>query len=95
MVHDVDGVRADDFCGGILFFVADGAQFFGGHIWVRRRIESLIAAGEQHVGDVMSRACPFGECCAAEEFRVIGMGKDDEDILRGSPRFVFHRSSPG
>ena len=48
-------------------------------------IESFIATGEQEICDVMSRACPAGEGCTAEEFGIIRMGEDDEDVLRGGP----------
>jgi len=33
----------------------------------------------------MSRACPAGECCAAEELGVVRMGEDDEDVLGEGP----------
>ena len=48
-------------------------------------VETFVAAGEQLISDVMSRACPACKRRAAEEFWVIGVGEDDEDILRGCP----------
>ena len=48
-------------------------------------MESFVALSEQEVGDVMSLTCPFGERGAAEEFWVVGMCQDDEDILWGVP----------
>ena len=50
-----------------------------------RWIETFVATSEQLISDVMSCACPASERCTAEEFGVIGMGEDDEDILRGCP----------
>ena len=51
----------------------------------RDGIKTFVATGEQEIRDVMSRARPAGEGCAAEEFGVIGMGEDDEDVLGGGP----------
>ena len=48
-------------------------------------IETFVATGEQEIGDVMSRACPACQCGTAEEFGIIRMGEDDEDVLRGGP----------
>ena len=87
MIHDVDRFRADDFCRGILFFMADGAQLVGGHFRVRGGVKAFVATGEEQIGDVMSRACPAGEGCTAEEFGVIGVGEDDEDDFEGRSRY--------
>jgi hypothetical protein len=65
--------------------VADGAQRVRCRIDWRRVIETLIATGEQLVGDVMTGACPTSESRATEEFRVVGMCKNDKDILRRVP----------
>ena len=83
--HDVDGFGTDDLCRGVLFFVADGAELVGRHFGMCGGIETFVATGEEHVGDVMSLTCPFGKSPAAEEFWVIGVGEDDEDVLRGVP----------
>jgi hypothetical protein len=50
-----------------------------------RGIKSLVATGHQHICDLMSRARPVSQSRAAEKFGVVGVGKDDEDVLRGSP----------
>lgn len=48
-------------------------------------METFVAAGEQDAGDMVSLACPFGECAATEEFWVVGVGEYDEDVLRRVP----------
>jgi hypothetical protein len=48
-------------------------------------METLVAVGEQQVGDVMSVTCPFGECATAEEFGVIRVGEYNKDVLWGIP----------
>ena len=48
---------------------------------------AFVTAGQQDVDDVVSLARPLGECTATEEFRVIGMGEDYENVLRGVPGF--------
>ena len=50
-----------------------------------RWIETFVATSEQLISDVMSCACPASERRAAEEFWVIGVGEDDEDVLGGGP----------
>ena len=48
-------------------------------------VEAFVAACKKNIGDVVSLACPFGESRSAEEFRVIGMGEDDENAKGGVP----------
>ena len=79
-VHDVDFFCADDICRGALFFMADGAQLVRCQVWVGGGVETFIAAGQQDVVDVMSLVCPFGKCSTAEEFRVVGVGENDENV---------------
>ena len=50
-----------------------------------RWIETFVATSEQLISDVMSCACPASERRAAEEFWVIGVGEDDEDVLGRGP----------
>ena len=50
-------------------------------------IKSLVAAGQKNVGDVMSGVCPASQRAAAKEFGVVWVGKDNENVLRGSPVF--------
>jgi len=58
-------------------------------------VEAFVAAGEKLVCDVMSRVRPFREGRATEEFGVIGMREDNEDVLRGVPSVSFHVSVVG
>src|ERR1051326_732959 len=90
--HEMNGFSADHFGCGILFLMANRAEFFRSHVGLCRGIKSLIAACEQDIRDVMSGAGPFSERRTAEEFWVVGMGEDDEDVLRGVPSFRFHES---
>jgi hypothetical protein len=48
-------------------------------------VETLVAASEQDVRNVVTFECPFGERASAKKFRVIGVCKDDEDVLRRVP----------
>src|SRR5688572_20655534 len=81
----MDRLDAYDLGGRELLFVADGAEGVGGHIGGRRLVEAFVAAGKDLVGDVMPCTRPTRQSPSAEEFRVIGMGKDDKDVLRGVP----------
>ena len=91
--HDMNRLGTNDLCRGILFFVADGAQIVGRHFGVSRWVKAFVTTGEEHIGDVMSLTCPFGQRAAAEEFRVVGMRKDDEDVFWGVPGFRGYQVS--
>src|SRR5687768_2392971 len=79
----------------MLFLMPDRAQRIGSHLRRSRFIETLVAAGQQLVGDVMSGACPLCQSPTAEEFGVVGMREDDENVLGGIPGVRFHVSGVG
>jgi hypothetical protein len=91
----VNRIDTDDFGCGLLLLVPDGTQGIGRHIGWRGVIESLIATGQKLIRDVVPGACPLRQGCTAEKFGVIGVGEDNENILRRGPGFRFHMSDFG
>ena len=78
-------VRSDQLGGVGLFRMSDPAQTFWGHFGMGGGVESFIAAGQKNVGDAVPGACPACQSPAAKKFRVVWVGEDDQNILRGCP----------
>ena len=76
---------ADDLCGVGLFFVSNGAQLIDGHIGGRRVVETLVAASQKKVRDLVSGACPACKRRTTKKFRIIRMSEDDQNVLGSFP----------
>ena len=54
-----------------------GYYFF----WISDRIEAFIAAGQEHIGDLVSRACPASKRGTTKKFWIIGVSQNNQNFL--------------
>src|SRR6185436_18859829 len=69
-IHKMDCLHTNNFCGCILFLMADGAESIGSHFCGRRLVKAFVTAGEELISDMMARACPKSQSSPAEKLRV-------------------------